>query len=56
MDDDIKNWWLKFEKKKPDETIIDTFESQVNLAIWMYIILIILLSIWGYIICPILVG
>ncbi len=38
MDQDVMNWWLEFEEKKPDENVIDTFESQIGLAMLFYII------------------
>lgn len=56
MDQDVMNWWLEFEEKKPDETVIDTFESQVSFAGAFYIVGLILLIIWYYIFCPIIVG
>jgi len=56
MDQDVMNWWLEFEEKKPDETVIDTFESQVSFAGTFYIIGSILLIIIYYIIAPMMVG
>ena len=45
MDDDVQNWWLEFEEKKPDENIIDTFEDMVALSLYIYIIMAISLVI-----------
>ena len=55
MDQDVMNWWLEFEEKKPDETVIDTFESQIKLSFWFYIIGAILLLFWGNLIVPFLI-
>lgn len=52
MDQDVMNWWLEFEEKKPDENVIDTFESQINLAIWYCIIGIILIIFSSIFIIP----
>ncbi len=56
MDQDVMNWWLEFEEKKPEETVIDTLESQINLCAWAYLLGVPLLLIWGLIICPIIAG
>lgn len=55
MDQDVMNWWLEFEEKKPEETVIDTFESQVSFGVGFYIIGLMLLLIWGYLIVPAIV-
>ena len=52
MDQDVMNWWLEFEEKKPEETVIDTLESQVSFGVGFYIVGLILLLIWGYLIVP----
>lgn len=48
MDQDVMNWWLEFEEKKPDENILDTFESQIGLSILMYILAVPLILIISY--------
>ena len=55
MDQDVMNWWLEFEEKKPDENVIDTFESQINFAVLFYIFAVSTLLIWYYIVLPIIV-
>lgn len=50
MDDDVMNWWLEFDEKKPDENVIDTFESQLSLGVLFYLIGAPLMIIWYYVI------
>jgi hypothetical protein len=54
MDQDVMNWWLEFEEKKPEETVIDTFESEIEFAMWFYIIASIFMILWITILIPIL--
>lgn len=48
MDDDVMNWWLEFDEKKPDENVIETLESQISLGILFYLIIAPLAIIWYY--------
>ena len=48
--DDEQKWWMEFNEKKPDEDIVDTFESQISLGCLFYIVGTILLIMWYYII------
>lgn len=50
MDDDVMNWWLEFDEKKPDENVIETLESQISLGVLFYLIIAPLAIIWYYII------
>lgn len=50
MDDDVMNWWLEFDEKKPDKNVIDTFESQLSLGVLFYLIGAPLMIIWYYVI------
>ena len=44
------NWWLEFDEKKPDENVMETFESQLSLGVLFYLIGAPLMIIWYYII------
>lgn len=48
MDDDVMNWWLEFDEKKPDENVIETLESQISLGVLFYLIMAPLAIIWYY--------
>lgn len=48
--DDEEKWWIEFNEKKPDENIVDTFESQISLGCLFYIFGAIFLIIWYYLI------
>ena len=50
MDDDLMNWWLEFDEKKPDENVMETFESQLSLGVLFYLIGAPLMIIWYYVI------
>lgn len=50
MDDEELKWWNEFNEKKPDENIVDTFESQLSMGCLFYIVGAILLIIWYYVI------
>ena len=50
MDDDVMNWWLEFDEKKPDENVMETLESQISLGVLFYLIMAPLAIIWYYVI------
>ena len=50
IDDDVMNQLLEFDEKKPNENVMETFESQLSLGVLYYLIGAPLMIIWYYVI------